>query len=64
MAQINVVDKSGPGTQIIWTNEGDKHVITDGGSRVDTYNGATHSYGTYNKDGQLTGGGVGETHPH
>jgi hypothetical protein len=42
---------------------GDKHVITDNGTRVDTYNGSTHSWSTHNQQGQLTGGGVGETHP-
>lgn len=65
MGKINVTDKSGPGSQIIWDNTtGDKHVITDNGSRVDTYNGSTHSWGTYNQAGEYTGGGVGETHPH
>jgi hypothetical protein len=65
MANIPINDKSGPGTQIIWDQAtGDKHVITDGGSRVDTYNGMTHSWGTYNQQGQYTGGGVAETHKH
>ena len=55
MGNIPINDRSGPGTQIIWDHAtGDKHVITDGGSRVDTFNGATHSWGTYNQQGQLT----------
>lgn len=65
MGNIPVNDQSGPGHQIIWDQvTGDKHVISDNGSRVDTYNGSMHSWGTYNQQGQLTGGGVGETHPH
>ncbi|MEI6481322.1 MAG: hypothetical protein WCO19_03390 [Candidatus Saccharibacteria bacterium] len=43
---------------------GDQINISDYGSRVDVFNGSTHSWSTYNQQGQLTGGGVGETHPH
>lgn len=40
------------------------HRVSDGGSRHDYYDGETHSWGSYNQEGDWTGGGVGETHPH
>lgn len=43
---------------------GDHIRVSDYGSRVDVYNGDTHSWSTYDQQGNLTGGGVGETHPH
>lgn len=64
MGNIPVHDQSGPGHQIIWDQHGDKTVISDNGSRVDVYNGMLHSWSTYNQQGQMTGGGVGDTHPH
>lgn len=53
-----------PGQEVIWDDEQSKLVVSDNGSRADYYEGSTHSWSTYNKDGELTGGGVGETHPH
>ena len=50
--------------QIIPDGHGGIHRISDNGSRVDTYNGTTHSWSYYNQQGEWTGGGVGETHPH
>jgi hypothetical protein len=62
---IPVAGGNQPPAQILWDQAtGDKTVITDGGSRVDVYNGTLHSWGTYNQSGQWTGGGVGDTHPH
>jgi hypothetical protein len=64
MGNIPVNDQSGPGHQIFWDQYGDKTVISDNGSRVDVYNGTLHSWSTYSQQGQMTGGGVGDTHPH
>lgn len=57
-------DGNNAGKQVIWDDESGKMVVSDNGSRVDYYEGSTHSYSTYDKSGNLTGGGVGETHPH
>ncbi len=65
MSDIPVQGGNQPGHQIIFDQvTGDKMVISDNGSRVDVYNDSTHSYSTYNQQGNLTGGGVQETHPH
>lgn len=53
-----------PGQEVIWDSDESKLVVSDGGSRVDYYEGSTHSWSYYNNAGELTGGGVGETHPH
>lgn len=53
-----------PGQEVVWDDEDGKLVVSDNGSRVDFYEDSTHSYGTYNKNGEWTTGGVGETHPH
>lgn len=53
-----------PGQEVIWDDGHSKLVISDNGSRSDYYEGSTHSWGYYNKAGEWTGGGVGETHPH
>ncbi|SIS18561.1 hypothetical protein [Williamsia sterculiae] len=56
--------QNNPGQQVVWDDDDSKLVISDNGSRADYYEGATHSYSTYNKDGDVTTLGVGETHEH
>lgn len=64
MPQIPVQGPDSPGTEFRFYNDGSKLVITDNGSRVDYYEQSTHSYSTYDRNGNLTNLGVGETHPH
>ncbi len=56
-------DGNNPGQEVVWNDEQSKLVVSDNGSRADYYEGSTHSWSYYNKNGELTGGGVAETHP-
>lgn len=53
-----------PGQEVIWDDDQSKLVVSDNGSRADYYEDSTHSWSYYTKDGEWTGGGAGETHPH